>query len=59
MPMWLAGASYWLVGFPTCLALGVGLGWKGVGVWLGLAFALMTAAILLSWRFISLSRTRV
>ncbi len=59
MPMWIAAASYWLVGFPVCLGLGVGLGWKGVGVWLGLAFALMTAAIFLSWRFISLSRTRV
>lgn len=59
MPMWIAGASYWLVGFPLCLGLGVGLGWQGLGVWLGLAFALMTAAILLCWRFISLSRSRL
>jgi len=58
MPMWIAGASYWLVGFPLCLGLGVGLHWQGLGVWTGLAFALMAAAILLSWRFVHLSRQR-
>jgi multidrug resistance protein, MATE family len=58
MPMWIAAASYWLVGFPLCIGLGVGLGMKGIGVWTGLAFALMTAAILLSWRFVSLSSDR-
>jgi MATE family multidrug resistance protein len=57
MPMWIAGASYWLVGFPLCYGLAFGLHWDGVGVWIGLAFALMTAAILLSWRFFALSRT--
>jgi MATE family multidrug resistance protein len=59
MPMWIAGASYWLIGFPLCLGLGVGLNWQGVGVWIGLAFALMAAAILLSWRFFTLSRVAV
>jgi MATE family multidrug resistance protein len=58
MPMWIAGAAYWLIGFPLCLGLGVGLGWQGFGVWTGLAFALMTAALLLSWRFVSLTRQR-
>ena len=57
-PMWIAGAAYWLVGFPLCLGLGVGLHWQGLGVWTGLAFALMAAAILLSRRFIYLSRQR-
>ncbi|NIK90377.1 MATE family multidrug resistance protein [Rhizomicrobium palustre] len=56
MPMWIAGASYWLIGFPLCLGLGVWAHWQGIGVWIGLAFALMTAAILLSWRFVALSR---
>jgi MATE family multidrug resistance protein len=58
MPMWIAGAAYWLVGFPLCLGLGVGLHWQGLGVWTGLAFALMAAAILLSCRFVYLSRQR-
>lgn len=58
MPMWIAGAAYWLVGFPLCFGLGVGLQWRGFGVWTGLAFALMAAAILLSWRFVALTRQR-
>jgi MATE family, multidrug efflux pump len=58
MPMWIAGASYWLAGFPVCIALGVGLGMNGLGVWIGLAFALMMAAISMCWRFHYLSRER-
>ena len=57
-PMWIAGAAYWLIGFPVCFGLGVGLGWQGFGVWVGLAFALMAAAILLCWRFIALTAQR-
>jgi MATE family multidrug resistance protein len=55
-PMWLAGASYWLAGAPMCAYLGFGLGMKGLGIWLGLAFGLLVAAILLSTRFFILSR---
>lgn len=55
-PMWIAGASYWLAGFPTCIALGFGLGWQGFGIWVGLAFGLLVAAVLLCWRFWYLSR---
>ena len=55
-PMWIAGASYWLAGFPVCIFLGIGLGMKGLGVWIGLAFALMVAAICMCWRFYHLSR---
>jgi MATE family multidrug resistance protein len=58
MPMWITGAAYWLIGFPLCFGLGVGLHWQGNGVWTGLAFALMAAAILLSWRFIALTHQR-
>ena len=56
MPMWLAGISYWLCGAPVCILLGFGLGLKGTGIWLGLAFALMVAAALLSTRFWILSK---
>jgi MATE family multidrug resistance protein len=56
MPMWLAGASYWLMGAPMCAFLGFGLGMKGFGIWLGLAFGLFVAAALLSTRFILLSK---
>ena len=56
MPMWIAAASYWLAGFPMCVGLGIGLAYKGLGVWIGLAFALMIAAISMCWRFHHLSR---
>ena len=56
MPMWIAAGCYWLVGFPLCFGLGVGLGLQGLGVWIGLAFALFVAAISMCWRFYFLSR---
>ncbi|HEY4113692.1 MAG TPA: MATE family efflux transporter [Rhizomicrobium sp.] len=58
MPMWLAGASYWLVGFPTCIWLGKGLHMQGVGVWMGLSLALVAAAAVMCGRFWYLSRKR-
>ncbi|MBU6297622.1 MAG: MATE family efflux transporter [Alphaproteobacteria bacterium] len=56
MPMWIAGACYWLAGFPVCIGLSIGLGLKGLGVWIGLAFALFMAALCMCWRFYHLSR---
>lgn len=55
-PMWIAGASYWLAGAPVCLWLGFGAGLKGFGIWLGLAFGLLVAAITLTTRFALLSK---
>ena len=54
-PMWIAGGSYWLVGAPVCLALGFGLHMQGLGIWIGLAFGLLVAAITLTARFAILS----
>jgi MATE family multidrug resistance protein len=51
VPMWLAGASYWLVGAPTSLILAFRFDLRGLGIWIGLAVALAAAAALLSWRF--------
>ena len=56
VPMWIAGFSYWVIGFPICIALAFGLGWEGRGVWIGLAIALMAAAVLMTWRFEYLTR---
>ncbi len=55
-PMWLAGASYWLAGAPMAVLLGFGLGLKGLGIWLGLAFGLLVAAVSLTTRFVLLSK---
>ena len=57
-PMWIAGGSYWLCGFPVCLLLGFTFGMQGLGVWYGLAFGLFVAAVALIWRFNSLSKIR-
>ncbi len=57
-PMWLAAASYWLVGAPAALFFAFGLGLKGTGIWMGLSLALFVAAVLMCWRFWYLTRTR-
>jgi len=57
-PMWIAGGSYWLAGFPVCIGLGFGLGMKGLGIWIGLAFGLLVAALALTARFYFLARSR-
>ena len=57
-PMFLAAGSYWLAGAPTCVLLGVGLGMKGQGVWIGLAFGLGVAAAAMCLRFHLLTRRR-
>ena len=56
MPMWIAAGSYWLIGFPVCIVLSKRMGFAGLGVWIGLAFALFVAAASLSRRFYVLSR---
>jgi len=55
-PMWLAGASYWLAGAPLGLALAYWGHLQGFGIWLGLAFGLLVAAITLTTRFALLSK---
>jgi len=57
-PMWIAGASYWLVGFPTCLWLGFAEHMRGYGIWLGLAAGLAVAAAAMTGRFWHLSAKR-
>ena len=58
MPMWIAGGSYWLVGFPTCFALGIWLDMKGLGIWMGLAVALLVASAAMCGRFYILAKRR-
>jgi MATE family multidrug resistance protein len=55
-PMWLAGASYWLAGAPMGLLLAFHFGLQGMGIWLGLAFGLLMAALSLTARFVILSK---
>ncbi len=55
-PMIIAAASYWLAGAPVCILLGVYLKMAGLGVWIGLAFGLAVAAVLMCGRFLRLTR---
>jgi MATE family multidrug resistance protein len=57
-PMWIAGGSYWIAGFPVCLLLAFTFHMKGLGIWIGLAFALLVAAVTMTWRFWYLSSRR-
>ncbi len=51
VPMWLAGFSYWLVGFPASYLFAFVFGLNEVGLWLGLTVGLACAATLLMLRF--------
>lgn len=56
MPMLIALFSYWLIGMPTAWLLAIGADWRGVGIWCGLAFGLLAAAVLMNWRFLRRDR---
>ncbi|MCE9521666.1 MAG: MATE family efflux transporter, partial [Alphaproteobacteria bacterium] len=55
-PMWIAGLSYWLVGFTLAWGLAFWAGMQGLGVWIGLAAGLAVAGAGMVARFEILSR---
>lgn len=57
VPMLLTALAYWGVGMSLGAGLGLGLGWGPQGMWIGLVAGLTVAAILLTRRFLRLSRT--
>ncbi|WP_112661723.1 MATE family efflux transporter [Microvirga flavescens] len=52
VPMFYAGFGYWGVGLPLGVALAFGLGFKGAGIWIGLAAGLAVVAALMLWRWL-------
>jgi MATE family multidrug resistance protein len=58
-PMWIAGLSYWLVGFTLSYTLAFWAGMQGLGVWIGLAAGLAAAGAGMVWRFEILSRRKL
>lgn len=58
LPMWIAAICYWVLGFPVCIILSKCFHLGGIGVWIGLATSLCTAAIAMAVRFNLLSRRR-
>lgn len=55
-PMWIAGASYWLVGTPLAWFLAFHLKMQGMGVWIAFVIALAIAGIAMYARFIHLAK---
>lgn len=51
VPMLLAILGYWVVGLPIAYVLGLVVGWRGVGIWIGLAAGLAFVALVLVTRF--------
>jgi multidrug resistance protein, MATE family len=58
VPMLIGTTAYLVIGLGTGYFVGFVLGHGATGLWWGLVLGLSTAAILLSWRFIALTRTR-
>jgi multidrug resistance protein, MATE family len=50
-PLVIALVGYWLVGFPTAWLCAFNFGFRGVGVWIGLAAGLAAVGLVLTIRF--------
>lgn len=51
IPMYITFVSYWVIGFPISIYLGIYTSWGATGIWIGLLAGLTAAAIFLFWRF--------
>lgn len=56
VPMIYAAIGYWVIGLATGVGLGFGLGWEGVGIWIGLAAGLGSVAVMLLARWLRRAR---
>lgn len=59
VPMIFAGFGYWIVGMGTAVWLGFGLGWEGIGIWIGLAAGLAIVSVLMLARWLRRDRLRL
>ncbi|WP_439811516.1 MATE family efflux transporter [Bordetella bronchiseptica] len=56
VPMLYAALGYWGVGLPSGAALAFWAGWRGVGIWSGLAIGLALVAVLMMQRWLRRDR---
>ena len=56
VPMIYAALGYWAIGLSISVGLAFGLGWGGVGIWIGLATGLASVAVLMIVRWIRRER---
>jgi len=59
IPMYITFVSYWVIGFPVSIYLGLYTELKAVGIWIGLLAGLTAAAIFLYIRFENLTRKMI
>jgi MATE family multidrug resistance protein len=51
VPMIYAAIGYWGIGLIVGIGLAFGLGWRGFGIWVGLAAGLAVVAVLMITRW--------
>ncbi|HEX7931197.1 MAG TPA: MATE family efflux transporter, partial [Sphingomicrobium sp.] len=51
VPMIFALVGYWAIGLGVGVALAFSMGWRGIGIWTGLAAGLGVVAVLMLWRW--------
>lgn len=56
IPTYFVTLAYWGIGIPLGYFLGFSLGWEVSGLWVGLIIGLTASAILLTFRFLRLTR---
>jgi MATE family multidrug resistance protein len=56
IPMFITVLAYWGLGFPTAWGIGIVLDGGPLWVWVGLISGLFTAGVLLTWRFMLVSK---
>jgi multidrug resistance protein, MATE family len=56
VPMIFAAFGYWVIGMGTAVWLGFGLGWAGLGIWIGLAAGLAVVSALMVTRWMGRKR---
>ncbi|HTO35363.1 MAG TPA: MATE family efflux transporter, partial [Flavobacterium sp.] len=59
VPAIISFISYWVIGFPICIYLGLFTELKASGIWIGLLSGLTVAAILLFYRFNYLTKKMI
>lgn len=59
VPMIYAACGYWVIGLGVGLALAFGAGWRGLGIWIGLAAGLAVVALLMLIRWTRRERLRL
>jgi MATE family multidrug resistance protein len=55
VPLVFAAVCFWAIGFVACYVFGFMLGYGAAGIWVGLSIGLAAYALLLIWRFHSLT----